>query len=83
MMYQMPIIASRWRGVQSVVNDGENGFLIPPFDINLFAEKVILLMRDHELRYKMGENAQKTASLYEIDRIGQQWKSLFEELKAR
>lgn len=79
----VPVIAFDCdNGPRSIINDGENGFLIPPFDINLFAEKVILLMRDHELRYKMGENAQKTASLYEIDRIGQQWKSLFEELKA-
>lgn len=28
MMYQMPVIASRWRGVQSVVDDGENGFIV-------------------------------------------------------
>jgi len=80
----VPVIAFDCEnGPRSIITDGENGFLIPLFDIKLLAEKVILLMRDHELRYKMGENAQKIASLYEIDRIGQQWKSLFEELKAR
>lgn len=68
-------------GPRSIITDGENGFLIPPFDISLFAEKVMLLMKDHELRFRMGTNAQKTASQYEIDRIGQQWKRLFDELK--
>lgn len=68
-------------GPRSIITDGENGFLISPFDISLFAEKVMLLMKDHELRFRMGANAQKTASQYEIDRIGQQWKRLFEELK--
>jgi hypothetical protein len=29
----------------------------------------------------MGANAQKAASQYEIDGVGQQWKQLFEELK--
>ena len=68
-------------GPRSIITDGENGFLIPPFDISLFAEKVMLLMKDHKLRFRMGTNAQKTASQYEIDRIGQQWKRLFDELK--
>lgn len=68
-------------GPRSIITDGENGFLIPPFDISLFAEKVMLLMRDKELRCRMGANAQKAASQYEIDGIGQQWKQLFEELK--
>lgn len=68
-------------GPRSIITDGENGFLIPPFDISLFAEKVMLLMKDHELRFRMGANAQKAASQYEIERIGQQWKHLFEELK--
>ena len=68
-------------GPRSIITDGENGFLIPPFDISLFAEKVMLLMRDKELRCRMGANAQKAASQYEIDGVGQQWKQLFEELK--
>lgn len=68
-------------GPRSIITDGENGFLIPPFDISLFAEKVMLLMRDKKLRYRMGVNAQKAVSQYGIDGIGQQWKQLFEELK--
>lgn len=68
-------------GPRSIITDGETGFLIPPFDISAFAEKVMLLMSDLELRKKIGSNALKTASQYDIDRIGQQWKHLFEELK--
>lgn len=80
----VPVIAFDCEnGPRSIITDGENGFLIPPFDISLFAEKVMLLMRDKELRCRMGANAQKAASQYEIDRIGQQWKQLFEELKSQ
>lgn len=28
MMYQMPLIASKWRGIQSVVEENKNGFLV-------------------------------------------------------
>ena len=70
-------------GPRSIITDGENGFLIPAFDVNLMAEKVMLLMKNQELRYRMGENAQKAASQYEMDKIGLQWKHLFDELKGQ
>ena len=68
-------------GPRSIITDGENGFLVPPFNISLFAEKILLLMKNQELRCRMGENAQKTASQYEMDKIGIQWEQLFDELK--
>lgn len=68
-------------GPRSIITDAENGFLIPPFKIVLFAEKIMLLMKNQELRYRMGADAQKAASQYEMDKIGLQWKQLFDELK--
>lgn len=80
----VPVIAFDCEnGPRSIITNGENGFLIPPFDIHLFAEKVMLLMKEQELRFRMGVNAQESASQYDIDRIGHQWKHLFEELKQR
>lgn len=67
-------------GPRSIISNGVNGFLIPPFDINVFAEKAILLMNDNDLRKKMGENAYKSASQYDIEKVGLQWKQLFNEL---
>ena len=68
-------------GPRSIIDDGETGFLIPPFDINALSEKVMHLISDVNLRKQIGANAQEAASQYDIDRIGQQWKNLFEELK--
>ncbi len=68
-------------GPRSIIDDGETGFLIPPFDINALAEKLMQLISDVNFRKKIGANAQEAASQYDIDRIGQQWKNLFEELK--
>lgn len=68
-------------GPRSIITNDVDGFLVPPFDVNLMADKVMLLMKNQELRCRMGENAQKTASQYEMDKIGIQWKQLFDELK--
>ena len=67
-------------GPRNIIHDGQNGFLIRPFDTDAFAEKVISLMTDDNLRKEMGENAQKAAIQYNIERIGLLWKQLFDEL---
>ena len=80
----VPVIAFDCEnGPRSIITNGVSGFLIPPFDVKAMAEKILLLIRDDTLRKEMGIDAQKAASLYDIDTVGQQWKQLFEELKAQ
>lgn len=67
-------------GPRSIIADGVDGFLISPFDVDAFAEKVVLLIKDENLRRKMGENARRSAAKYDIDIVGQQWQQLFDEL---
>ena len=67
-------------GPRSIITDGVDGFLISPFNVEAFAEKVILLMKDEDLRREMGENARRSATKYDIDIVSQQWKQLFDEL---
>lgn len=67
-------------GPRSIITNGEDGFLIPTFDIDAFADKLIQLMLDKNLRMTMGEKALRSAAQYDIDRIGLQWKQLFDEL---
>lgn len=69
-------------GPRSIITNGEDGFLIPTFDIDAFADKLLLLMRDENLRRLMGEKAQKSAAKYDMDSIGLQWKQLFDGLMA-
>lgn len=67
-------------GPRSIITDGEDGFLVRPFDTGAFVEKVVLLMNDANLRKRMGGNARKTAAQYDIEIIGRQWKQLYDEL---
>lgn len=77
----LPVIAFDCEnGPRSIITDGVDGYLIPPFDIEAYAERLLLLIHNEALRKQMGENARKTAAQYDIDIIGQQWKKLFDEL---
>jgi glycosyltransferase involved in cell wall biosynthesis len=69
-------------GPRNIIRDGQNGFLVQPFDVDAFAERLLMLMRNEELRQKMGVEAHQSSSQYQIENIALRWKSLFEELMA-
>ena len=54
MQFQVPVIISRWRGVQSLIDDGNEGFIVPVQDAKAVAEKIALLAANPELRVRMG-----------------------------
>ena len=67
-------------GPRSIITNGEDGFLIPPFDVEMFANSLMRLMSDDDLRKSMGEKGKQNSQRYDIDIVGQQWKRLFDEL---
>jgi glycosyltransferase involved in cell wall biosynthesis len=78
----VPVIAFDCEnGPRSIISHGASGFLIPPFDVEAMADKILLLMRDDSLRKAMGFKAQKAACQYDIDTVGKLWNQLFDELK--
>lgn len=54
MQYSLPVVASDWRGVKSLVVDGETGFLTPVQDAAAVADKLALLAENPERRQQMG-----------------------------
>lgn len=61
MAAELPVVANAVDGVGEVIEDGANGFLIPPHTVPLMAEKIILLLRDTGLRQAMGQRGRTTA----------------------
>lgn len=77
----LPVVAFDCEnGPRSLITDGENGFLIPAFDITLFSDRLMRLMNDGELRCLMGERGSRKSQQYQIAKIAVQWKDLFDEL---
>lgn len=50
-----PVIASNLAPLDELVINNKTGFLIDPENIDLWADKLILLLKDRELKEKMGE----------------------------
>lgn len=69
-------------GPKEIIVDGSNGFLIENDNEEQFVSKVSLLIEEHTLRQKLGQQAKDSSVQYEIDTVMKQWIQLFEsELK--
>jgi len=55
MASRLPIVATRIYGVPEIVVDGETGLLVPPAEVEPLARALGQLLRDAELRRRMGE----------------------------
>ncbi|MFA7272743.1 MAG: glycosyltransferase family 4 protein [Crocinitomicaceae bacterium] len=52
----VPVVSTNVGGVRDVVLDGETGFLVPSNQPELFAEKLLELIENENLREKMSQN---------------------------
>ena len=60
----LPIITTDWVGCRDTVENGYNGFIVPPNNSDIIAEKLKLLIDNSELRREMGKNARTYAEKY-------------------
>ena len=66
-------------GPSEVIQDGENGRLVPEGDVHAFAEALAKVMISEDERNRMGQNALRNASRWDIETVMSQWIQLFEE----
>ena len=57
MLHGLPIIASDVGGPKDILRDYENGLLFPPRDIEHLAERIIELIENPTIRFKIGTSA--------------------------
>lgn len=59
MQFGLPLIATNWRGIQDVVEDGKNGFLVDIKNAVQIADKMEQLILDRKLMLKLSENSRQ------------------------
>jgi phosphatidylinositol alpha-1,6-mannosyltransferase len=68
MAFAKPVIAAATGGPIDLIEDGSNGFLIPPHDAESLAQAVERLLRDDSLRTEMGRRgAERVRTQYRFD----------------
>lgn len=59
MYYEKPIIGTNVGGIPEIIVDGETGFIVPPKNESLLAEKIIYLLSNPKKASQMGKNGKK------------------------
>ena len=67
-------------GPSRIIQNNEDGYIVPYKNSIIFAEQLKRLMGDEQLRKTMGLQAKKNAARFEISVVMQQWKNLFKNL---
>jgi len=76
-----PVIASNRGGPKEIVENEKTGFLVPPQNIGLFAEKILKLLRDGKLRRIMGREARKRVlENFSLEKIAESFRKLYSGL---
>jgi glycosyltransferase involved in cell wall biosynthesis len=67
-------------GPRAIIEEGVDGFLVEPENIKSLSEKMNFLMEHEEKRIQMGQMARQNSKRFRIEKIADQWKTLFLDL---
>lgn len=59
MQFELPVVATEWRGIPSIVEDSQTGFLVPPGDAGALADRLEALVTDPDLGAQMGRRGRE------------------------
>ena len=65
-------------GPDEIIRDGVNGFLVPPYDIEIMAERINSLVEDERLRRSFSDNSQLDMEKFDAEEIANRWKMLID-----
>ena len=67
-------------GPAGIITDGRDGFLVPPGDIQTFADRLGQLMEDDDLRHAMSQRAIISSQHFSDVKMMPLWEQLFKEM---
>lgn len=76
----VPMVYDTYAAARDMINDGTDGFVIPPFNYQLYAQRLGYLMDNAEAREKMKHNAMKSSRRFDCDAIIDQWEKLLSKV---
>ncbi|MDD4436552.1 MAG: glycosyltransferase [Tissierellia bacterium] len=81
MVAGLPVVAFECHeGLRDIVDHGQNGFLVPPDDIDNMAKCTGLLIQDANLRQVFSKNARVISEKFSIEKVLNTWETMIQEV---
>lgn len=78
----VPVAFNSFSSVTDVINNGETGFLVEPFNEESYVEILSDLMSNNNLLRSISKNCKESAKRFELGDIGNQWLEMFVHLRS-
>lgn len=75
----VPIAMDSYKSVRDLIADGKNGFIIPDKNISDFASKILVLVKNNELRTSLAKNALHSVRRFSEKQVLAQWNKLLSD----
>jgi len=80
----LPVVATKVQGIEELVRDGVNGYLIEdPSDSQALADRISLLIEDGQARIRMGAEAIRSVERYDWARIAERYLDVYRRVLSR
>jgi L-malate glycosyltransferase len=83
MFFRLPVVATNAGGIPELVHDGVNGYVVPVNDYRLFAERLMELIGDDDLRKRMGMRSGPILERNSIERTAEETLSVYRDVLAK
>jgi D-inositol-3-phosphate glycosyltransferase len=77
-----PVVGTRVGGLQTLIEDGDSGLLVPPGDDEALAEAIAQVLTDHRLRMHLAHGARSRAEHYTWQSVGEKIDALYDSVLA-
>lgn len=81
MLNGVPVMAFNYVGVDDIIEDNVDGYVVPFGDVDSYAERLRGMMASEEERNRLSVNAMKSVHKFDKEKVMQQWVELFDSLK--
>ncbi len=79
----VPVAYDSFGSLEDIIDDGDNGVRIAPFDKSAYISALKRLMDDVALRQRMSERAEQTCRKFDVKVVANKWLELFGSMPSR
>ena len=76
----VPVVMDTWESLSDIIDDEENGFIVPNNDMISFVDRTKRLMDCTVLRHRMMQNGIESSKKFNVDKLVLEWEKLFFEV---
>jgi glycosyltransferase involved in cell wall biosynthesis len=79
----LPVVSSKLGGIPDIVQNGRNGIVVEPGNIESLADALLTLLEDDELRKRMSSEGKNMSEDYDWNKIAEETEKIYDELLER